>query len=402
MQRRLVYGTALVVFIAYGAWMIGPFVRSTIVRDSSVTTWSRLAVAPIDGRITSDLPPVGYIVGEDHVIATIQNDHILEQRQIVENVRDRMVAARSRLQGAQEYLSELEALEAGRQRTAERTAAAFKAHLAMRIESLRREIAANDESIAIVERMVRRDTDLADRGVGAKATLDETLLRLSELRAQRAEQKVELDFALIRQASAKDGIFLTDAGETPAWVHFTELEIKLANHVAHQQSEEALATLDEAERDLKIAQATLGTLQSSPVTAPAGSLIFSLYSAPGSTVSAGDRIVEWIDCSVLLVDVPVSDVEVALIAPGAPAEVILEGESDTRNASVHLVRGASAVLDHRDLAAVAKGREDGVGQVILTLDARLEEFSSCPVGRAAYVEFPKVGLLDILMARLRL
>ena len=113
-------------------------------------------------------------------------------------------------------------------------------------------------------------------------------------------------------------------------------------------------------------------------------------------------MIEWIDCRALLVDVPVSDAELPLIGPGAPAEVVLEGEPRTRAAVVLLARGSSATLGRADLAAIAKGRTDGVAQVLLRLDADPSEFERCPVGRAAYVEFPNVGLIDILRARLRL
>ncbi len=40
--------------------------------------------------------------------------------------------------------------------------------------------------------------------------------------------------------------------------------------------------------------------------------------------------------------------------------------------------------------------------MLLTLGTDPSEFDRCPVGRAAYVEFPDVGLIDILRARLRL
>jgi hypothetical protein len=40
--------------------------------------------------------------------------------------------------------------------------------------------------------------------------------------------------------------------------------------------------------------------------------------------------------------------------------------------------------------------------VLLMLVVDPPEFERCPVGRAAYVEFPDVGLIDVLRARLRL
>ena len=76
----------------------------------------------------------------------------------------------------------------------------------------------------------------------------------------------------------------------------------------------------------------------------------------------------WIDCSIMLVDVPASDVELALLHKGAAANVVLEGEERVRRGTVALTRGAAATIGQTDLAAVAKGRYRGIGQVLVSLE----------------------------------
>jgi len=119
-------------------------------------------------------------------------------------------------------------------------------------------------------------------------------------------------------------------------------------------------------------------------------------------VLPGTPVARWVDCQALLVDVPVSDIEVSLIVPGQRASVVLEGEGRSREGTVLLTRGSAATLDDGELAATAKGRDPGTAQVLLTLPHEPREFESCPVGRAAFVDFPGVGLVDIVLARLRL
>ncbi|MEH6478390.1 MAG: hypothetical protein V7727_22045, partial [Sneathiella sp.] len=58
-------------------------------------------------------------------------------------------------------------------------------------------------------------------------------------------------------------------------------------------------------------------------------------------------------------------------------------------------------LDSNDLAAIAKGRGEGTAQILLEFSHERENFDECPVGRAAYVDFPEVGILDVIRARLR-
>ena len=82
-------------------------------------------------------------------------------------------------------------------------------------------------------------------------------------------------------------------------------------------------------------------------------------------------------------------------------DVILEGESHWRRARVAELRGAAETVGAADLAAVAKGRQPGDGQVLLKFEDE-RTFTVCPVGQAAYVHFPTAGLLDVLLARLGL
>jgi hypothetical protein len=112
-------------------------------------------------------------------------------------------------------------------------------------------------------------------------------------------------------------------------------------------------------------------------------------------------VAKWIDCRELFVDAPVSDAALPLIPVGSLADVILEGESRWRHARVAELRGAAETVGASDLAAVAKGRQRGDGQVLLKLEDE-RPFAVCPVGQAAYVHFPSAGVLDVLLARLGL
>jgi hypothetical protein len=131
-------------------------------------------------------------------------------------------------------------------------------------------------------------------------------------------------------------------------------------------------------------------------------MVWSLISGPGAPVQPGSPVASWVDCHVLLVDVPISDVETALLHTGDEAEVVLEGEHVVRAGRVLLTRGSAGTLGSQDLAAIARGRQPGLGQAIVKLEAGAADVRACPIGRTAYVDFPGVGVLDLLRARLRL
>ena len=112
--RKWVYVISVLIFVAYVGWLIGPYLRSTIVRDAAVTTWSRAAVAPIDGNIATALPMVGSVVGEDGQVATIRNDLLLQENTATEETRDRASLAESRIAEAKHYVANLDEIERAR------------------------------------------------------------------------------------------------------------------------------------------------------------------------------------------------------------------------------------------------------------------------------------------------
>ncbi len=399
--RRLILLVA-VVFVAYCAWMIGPYVRSTLVRDSAVTTWSRLAVAPIDGRIVTPLPSAGTTIGADGLVAMIENPLLFTEKQAVEDMRERVAAADISVQEAKEQLEEIAQMERERVAARDEMADLFHRTLETEITTLRKEIEVVAETIDVLKRVVERRRDLAGRGVGSNAELDEASLRLAGARSKEADLNSRLTYALLRDRSAEAGVYIGADGSTPDWLHYGELELKLEQQRLRHELDRAKARLADASTGFELAQTALADLSSATVSAPEGAHVFGLLAAPDAVVRSGQPVIEWIDCSVLLVDVPVPDAEIALIDNGDQAEVVLEGESFTRTATVLLTRGSAATIGRKDLAALAKGRTEGVAQAVLTLNTGEAGLNKCPIGQSAYVRFPEVGLIDVLRARLRL
>ena len=158
---------------------------------------------------------------------------------------------------------------------------------------------------------------------------------------------------------------------------------------------------DAAEKILASAKSAYENERVQPVKAPPDSYIWSLIASPGTYVLPGAPVASYVNCGFMLVDVPVSDVELALLQTDAPAKIVIEGDRQVRLGKVYLTRGAAATVGADDLAALAKGRHSGVGQVLVRFDPSPDDIEACPIGAAAYVDFPDIGMIDILRARLR-
>ena len=181
----------------------------------------------------------------------------------------------------------------------------------------------------------------------------------------------------------------------------TSLEAEAAARAAMELAN-AKVEAENAEKILASVKSVYEAAKLQPVKAPPDAYVWSLIAGPGDFVRAGAPVATWVDCGFMLVDVPVSDVELALLDTDAPARVIIEGDHQVRLGKVYLTRGAAATVGADDLAALAKGRHPGVGQVLVKLEPSAADVEACPIGAAAYVDFPAIGILDVLRARLRL
>lgn len=399
-RKIWIYAVPVLVFIAYEAWILGPYLRSVIARDAAVTTWSNVATSPIDGEVEFKPLPVDRMVGSDGIVLWVRNDRL--SRQTLTQAEIRVERAQTRVAELAELLDEIVKLDEGRGALKAKYADTFRAQLDTEITDLQQKIRVATEQLMIMRQITERSEELQRRGTGSISRVDEERLRFAYLEQDITALKSRLNYAKVRRQAADDGIFITPDGEDPTWVRGWRLELKMAKKDTRRELREAEVELDLAIAALKSAAMEFENLRESVVTAPVGSVVWDERVAPGAAVRRGDPLFEWLDCSKLMIDVPVSDSEVALIRPGTGAEVVLEGKSTLYKSTVVMTRGSASPLTRSDLVAFAKGRGIGGAQVLVDFPREFAKFDECPVGRSAYVNFPNVGLIDILQVRLRL
>jgi HlyD family secretion protein len=397
---RWIYLVGLLGFLAYAGWIMGPYLRSIIVRDATVTTWLNLSASPIEGTVEWRPIAIGRRVDGDGVILQVENHHL--SRHGLEEHEVRVGLARGRVQELEYFLTEIEQLDQERADLKAQYANTFRAQLDAEIASLERKITVYTSRLEVMRKIAARKVTLASKGLVSDIVADEDAVRVSTLEFDLAELQEHLDQARVRRKAADEGVFIDANGEDPAWVRGSRMELKLEKKRARLELRQAQAELSLAEADVKDAKTDIERLSKATVRVPPGSILWSEPVATGATVESGQTVAEWLDCAVLMIDVPVADAEVPLIKPGMEADVVLEGETETRRAKVLVTRGSASTLGRNDLAAVAKGRREGVAQVLLDFSHEHEGFEECPVGRAAYVHFDDVGLIDVIRARLRL
>lgn len=383
----------------YAGWTLAPYVSSALFRDAALTTWIHVATAPLRGNLDQRLPAPGQRVGEDGRLATVRD--LQADRSQVDLADAEVVRAEARVAELRDFLATIEQLDEEWRDRSVGYASVFKDNLDTEIRGLERELAFLTRRLKLDRALADRRQTLAQGGDSPQALADEAMAAVMELERLRAEQEMHLEHAKERRQAAERGVFLLSNGRNPEWAYQSRDQLRVDIADTRHALAGAEADLAEARAAAAAVREAFDLARTGAVEAPPGSKVWSVIAGPGAAVATGTPVAEWIDCGVMLVDVPASDIEVGLLRAGMPADVLFEGERTMRRGAVLLTRGSSASLDDTDLAA-ARSRDAGTGQVIVRLEAEPEDVAACRIGTAAWVDFPDVGIFDLLRARLRL
>ena len=312
-----------------------------------------------------------------------------------------MTEAVADLEKYRDYEAEVAALLQDWDRRSRDYAAGYREKLAIESEGLEEEIAFLRQRLDLAVSAAERARTLSRQGYSSTAVEELERQRVLDLEEALASKQRALAEQRLRRQLAERGVFIDEFGRNPDWAYASYDTIRLEQQQAEKRVAEATARLEKTRKDLAAARRSYADLSQAQVKAPAGAIVWSRIAGEGAAVTAGMPVVSWIDCGALLVDVPASDLLVGLLRPGMAASVAVEGESSERAGEVILARGAAAKLGVDDLAAIARGHDRATAQVLLALQ-RDPAVEGCPVGRAASVDFPDVGFLDLVGAFLRL
>ena len=391
---------ALAALIIYIGWIGGPYLRSVILRDAAVTSWINPAPAPIVGYVGPRPLYPGERVGAEGRIAVIEDP--LADRSALARAEADVKRAEQRLKAAEQLVLLRQSTVDARTTVAHAYAATFTQDLDTRIKAASGSLSVTSERLALERRQSDRLAKLAASGHGSQSAADAEAQLVLDLQKTVAGLQSELDRSTQRRSAAEKGTFLLDDGTDAAVASRALEDARLALHQAKLDLALDEVDVQLARNILPAARQAYDKALSAPVAAPPGALVWSLIAAPGAAVQPGAPVASWVDCGLMMVDAPVSDVELAVLPEGAQADVVLEGENRVRHGTVLVTRGAAPTIGKADLAALAKGRYQGVGQALIKLESSPGDIKACPIGHAAHVDFPGVSLLDVLRARLRL
>ncbi len=366
-------------------------------RDAAVTSWLSLATAPIGGTLEGFDTRIGQQVGPSGDVTTIVNRSVDRSGVIRAEGNERRAEARLvQLRLYQERVTLL-AKEWAERRA--RYAEGFRRDLDIDIQDLDKRLALLKERVALADASAQRRRSL--RATGTASQADEDVATSSHRELQVAMTQMESALARVRERRrlAGEGVYLQADAKEPEWSWRSLDEINLEAARANRALSDAQEELNTARAILVDERRNLEALSTATIRIPPFMTLWSAPASDGATVRQGEKLFSWIDCKVLLVDVPVTETLAALLQEGMKATVLLEGDSRSHAATVLLTRGASSRIGGDDLASLSRGHKSWSAQALvqITDTAGLPE---CPIGRRAFVGFPEIRLVQYLSAYL--
>lgn len=366
-------------------------------RDAAVTSWLSIATAPIAGTLESFDARIGQQVGPSGDVTTIINRSVDRSGVIRAEGSERR--AEARLVQLRLYQQRVTLLAKEWSERRARYADGFRRDLDIDIQDLERRLALLKERVALADASAQRRRSLRATGTASQADEDVATSTHRELQVSLTQMENALARVRERRRLAGEGVYLQADAKEPEWswrsLDEINLEVARANR-ALSDGQEELAT---ARSILADERKNLDSLSTATIRIPP---LMTLWSAPvsdGATVRQGEKLFSWIDCKVLLVDVPVTETLAALLQEGMKATVLLDGDSRSHAGTVLLTRGASSRIGSDDLASLSRGHKSWTAQALVEIKDT-GGLPECPIGRRAFVGFPEIRMIQYLRAYL--
>jgi CRP/FNR family cyclic AMP-dependent transcriptional regulator len=364
-------------------------------RDAAVTSWLNEATAPISGTIERFESRIGQKVDPTGLVATLVDRSVDRSGVIRAEGQERR--AETRLAQIEQYRDRVTRLGREWSERRVRYADGFRGDLDLEIQDLEQRLALLKERVALADASARRRRSLRVSGTASQADEDVATSSHRELQVSLTQMEKALERVRERRRLAEQGVFLQQDGKEPEWSWRSIDEIDLEAARANRTVSDAQEDLNTARSLLAEERKNLSDISTASIRVPPSRTIWSSRISNNSAVKQGDRLFSWIDCSVLLVDVPVTETLAALLMEGMRATVLLDGDPNSYQATVLQTRGASSRIGRSELASISRGHKSWTAQALVSIEGA-QSVSNCPIGRRAFVTFPDIRLIQYLRA----
>jgi len=394
-RRRLIWRLFLLVLFTVPLILVVPHLRSLVVRNAVVTAYSKGLRAPIDGTIVEISLSPGQTAKAGQPVMRIHNSRVDRSRVArLQALRDETA---QRVSTQREVVAALHSRAGARQSELKRYASSLTDDLETHKDILVARRAAAQAAVTEAEDNLARARELRNGMNMSRAEVDQAETKFQEAVATRTQ--IQLELARIDQQldDVQEGIFQTDvpdgALQTLALSQGLDFELIRQERELGLLKAELLAT----ESELDAAREFLALQSEATILMPEGTTVWAVEVTQGDTVRTGTKLLSYVDCSDLLVDIAIDDATLELIRPRQVVRLRLFGRTGYAEGVVRLVRGSAALDGSDDLVAEVQNRTRRAGRVLASIDdpgLSSDSGRTCGIGRTAYAEFEEISFFE--------
>lgn len=382
---RILFGIA---FLAIGVTVITPYLFNTISTDAVINARVIPLVAPIRGTIQSEPPKAGVQVRRGAVLVSIADPRV--DRTEFDRLRLESAGLDERIAAQRQVLVELEALQHTLKINQLKFRTATEDVIAHRLAEANAALATAVSEYDRTEKQFQRRSRLRAKGFVSAAAMDAMIAAAERARQDVLRRRAERDGLATELRAVRDGVF-ADSGRNDAPYSQQRLdEITLRKIDVRAQIRELRIRTDEFRKALAVERTRFRNRSSATITAPIEGVVWRKIVHKGATVAPNERVISLLDCSNLILHVPLGERHFEDVRPGDTARVLLIGSSEEFTARVISLRGMGANRREELLAAELPPLGGDQFLVTLTIDGRdLTDRANrfCHVGRNAEVRF---------------
>jgi CRP-like cAMP-binding protein len=280
---------ALVVALAYTP------VYTMLYRDAVVTTWLNVVAAPIAGTIEGFDHKPGERVGPSGEVGRIVNHSVDRSGVIRAEAAARQAVAR--LSELAAYDSRISAMAKEWQERKGLYADGFRRDLDLKIEEFASRVALLQERVDFADASAKRKQTLRRAGNTSQADEEIAISAHRELLSALSDATMDLQRLRHRRELAVKGVYLQEDGKEPEWSWRSLDELRLETQRTERTARETTEEVATLQATLENERKNLGAATDATFKVPAGMTIWSTAASNGISVTRGQRLFTWIDCS---------------------------------------------------------------------------------------------------------
>jgi multidrug resistance efflux pump len=381
---KITVSAALLLAGAYGILNEQRYVSSG---DAVVSAYVASVRTPIDGMLNGMSVMPGERVAEGSVLGHVENPRVDQQR--LQSLRDTEELARNGTTALAEQLDELEAQRRKLLAHARAYGEAVTARLRSRTMEAERLLAAKRAALDESTLELRRARLLHDNGIVSNAELERMTTQFDVAVHEEVAQRASLTALRLEAEAASRGVLIEPGINDAAYSRQRADEVELRLSEVKRALVELESQSRQAESNLANETQRSDLMHHADLVSPIDGIVWKMETLNGEQVTAGESLIEIVECNQQFVLVDLPQDRVPELAFGQLARFRLSGEAVERTGRLlSLVENPKKQVDRKLAALPDAGAAGSQTTVRLSLEPEPE---TCSIGRTARVLLPTTG-----------